>query len=244
MKLLLYIIALFLLWIMHPYKGIAQDQSDTKIFENFQLPSINAIMDSAVLNSPLLKMGKLQTQIAESEAQTTKREWLKNIGMESSYYYGKFGSLSTIENTSVSQINSSLAYAKQNTYSAGVYMRIPLSEMADRKNKNRAEQLKIEIAAQEEEKMKNELFEKIIIEYNRAILFIDLLKLKSESLETANLQIVLGEKQFRNGNLNLLDLSALKEGQVKASSDYIIALSEAKSQLMLLEQISGIKILN
>lgn len=122
-------------------------------------------------------------------------------------------------------------------------MRIPLSEIIDRKNKNRVGQLKVEIASQEEEKLKNELFEQIIIEYNRAKLYIDLLKIKTASLESADIEIILAEKQFRNGSINLLDLSALKERQAKTATDYLITQSDARSQLMLLEQICGIQIL-
>lgn len=223
---------------------LAQDKIEGIRIDKLQLPSIRVLMDSAAANSPLLKMGELQTRVMESDALSMKREWLRSIGVESSYHYGNLGSLSTIDNTSMSQINTSLAYAKQNTYSAGVYMRIPISEVADRKNKKRIGQLRIELAKQEEAKMKSELNEKIIIEYNRATLYLDLLKIKSGSIESANLQIILAEKQFRNGSLGLLELSALQDRQAKAASEYLLALSEAKSELMLLEQICGVKILN
>jgi len=243
MKSNLPIIVIFVILISSPGVIEGQENQEGVQLRNVQIPALNVLIDSAAINSPLIRISELQTRVIESDVKSVKREWLRNIGIESSYHYGMFGSLSTTENPTASVVNNSLAYAKQNTYSTGVYLRIPISEAADRRNKARAGKFKIDQSIQEQEKIKSELKERIIVEYNRALLAIELLKIRSESLESANLQIALGDKQFRNGNLSLVELASLKERQTKAAAEFITTLSDAKSELMLLEEICGIKII-
>lgn len=244
MRLLQSIFILFILTLLGADPVAGQDSIFTSDIKHFKLPALQELMDSAALHSPGLKFMDMQVQVMENDAKTMKRDWLDNIGVEAAYRYGNYGNLYTTEATASTEVYNSLSYSKQNTYSTGVYLRLPLADIVDRKNRNRTEQLKVEQSQLEKEKFRSELNERIIIEYNRVNLFIDLLKIKSESLESANLQILLGEKQFRNGTISLLELSSLQEKKAKAASEYLIALSDAKSGLMVLEEICGIRILN
>lgn len=207
-----------------------------------QFPSIEILLDAAVRNAPTRKYYETRRLEDKSMLLTISREWTKYISFGIYYKYGMMGAYST-SSTTIGPIDTQNSQL-QNWFQVGVSIDIPLLEFIDRRNKRNRQRLKMEQSEYEASRMSEEVKEKVINEYNNALMSLTILRTKSENLDLNNVQYIMSENNFVKGRIDIADLSRLKQLQVSSLIDYEATKAQFRTSLMLLEMLTGYKFIN
>lgn len=242
------IVYIFLTLFILPQLTTAQevssnDSSNWGNIQNFQLPPLKVLLDAAYQKAPTIKYFEAINAEQERILKSTKRDWLRNMGIDASYKYGRLG-LTQIGSETEAEIINTSSTESQNWFNVGVYVRMPLLSIVDKRNQKKIQQLKIEQSEAKVEQMHEELTERIIREYKEASLALEVLKLRSELVQTNNAQIIMSEANFKRGKVDVGELARLKELQIKAKIEYEITLHEFQVCVLVLENLTGLNIGN
>lgn len=204
---------------------------------SFVIPPLVDIIDSAMKYNPDLRFRSLDITVKESGLQTQKTFWLKNVGFQADTRYGTFDNFSTMATgQSTSLINST---TRQMNYGLGVFLKLPLGDMLDRKNLLKQARTQVDQARSMEQSEKNQLRQLIIKLYQDLLLKQRLLQIKSQNYGNAKVNMEMVEKQFRNGVIPMNDYMSYSSLASAAEVDYETARSEFISAKMILEDIAG-----
>lgn len=202
------------------------------------LPPLDALIDSAIIHSPILKLQDGQVAIRELELARKRKQWLEYVNVEA---YGQYTNNASI---SSSTFNSGV-YTNLNTnsfqwrYGGGVTLKYPIFNLFSRGKEIRIAKREIQVASLQREVLIKELRKTIIELYNEALLQHSLIEVKIEALETSNVAVKLGELDFRNNKINVSDLSKIVDARMKNQTEYEQALSGLRLSLEMLQEVSG-----
>lgn len=205
-----------------------------------KLPPLEVLIDSAVENSPYIQFEDVETKLWKHKIKESKRQWLKNLGIDGAANYGN--SYQFYTNQASGSFPTEFSTDRfQNSYSVGFYLRFPLFNIINQKNS-------VDIAKRESEKSilrkqqkVRETKEEVILVYEDLILRQELLKLINEAQITTQLQVEMAEQEFLNGNLSIADLSRLTERHTRNIMDYKKQSSLFYQQYLILEQLVGMR---
>ena len=224
--------------------GFAQQ---TKSFDLFQsdlsaiIPPLEAIIDSAFLHSPLIRMKDLDIEIGKHKLQADRVQWVRNFGIQADGRYGTFDNFST--NVAEGQ-NPSLIASKssQMNYGVGAFVKLPFFDIVNRKNQLNMDRASIEQAERFSQAQRSELRQTIIKQYNDLILKHRLLKIKFKYAETSKITMQMGEKDFLNGVISANQYASLLGGFSGTEAEIESAKMDFRTAYMILEEIVGIKL--
>ena len=235
-----------LLFILLTGKVLSQNQAEvttpSKIaydFGQLLLPPLDTLFKNAT-KDPTIKYFENQQKIQESQLKTTRRDWLKYLNAGANYQYGNGRSGSTNDASDIYQYSSS----KQNWYSVGASLSLPISDILDRNNRIKRQKLQIESTKDQIQSTYNQKKEQIIELYTQAEQLLHALKLKAEGLSFANAQFLDAKNDFINNKITSQQLNTQKGIQLQANQDYYKTKSSLKQTLLKLEIISNTKIFN
>jgi len=203
------------------------------------IPPLAVLIESAYDNSPLIKSREADLNYKNTVINSTKKLWIKNIGLESYINYGTADYYS-INTLSTSQ---SLTSTQQTTsrYNIGVYLRLPLYDIIDRNNLIKADKYRYEQSYWEKEEQKLYIKKLIIQQYNELILKQKLFKIANEAYLDAKLQANMAEKEFSQGELPLTDYARFRDIRAKSIMQYETSKYEFIIAYMILQETSGIE---
>lgn len=203
-----------------------------------RLPTLQALIDSAIRYSPLIKLHDANISLNKKNILTEKRDWTSNLGMDANIRYG------SVDNVVLSQTSTETADLISTTintrYSTGLYIKLPLFDFVNRSNEIAIAKLEFEQAFQQKEQQIIELKKSIIVQYNDLLLKQKLLHLYNSNKETSELQLEMAENQFKNGRIELSDLARIQEAHTKAISSFETIKTEFIIAYYLLEEMTGI----
>lgn len=211
---------------------------------NIQFPPVSVLLDAAVQNAPRRKYYEERKKEEYSLYKTAKREWTKYLVVGLNYKYGTMGGYYGEGGTDNMFITGLFSQEMQNWFQAGLSVNMPLLEFIDRKNKLNRQKIRMRQAEMDAERMGDEVKEKVITEYNNALMHLAILKTKAESLDLNNVQYLMNESNFVKGKIDIAELARLKQLQVSALIDYEATKAQFRTSLMLLEMLTGYKLLN
>ncbi|MDD2612351.1 MAG: TolC family protein [Bacteroidales bacterium] len=209
--------------------------------ENLILPPLSYLLE-AIENSPQIGYIKSTKTVEELNLKSIKQDWLSYLHFSGNYNYGKGTSLSSNTNGTGSVLQYSDAL--NSSYGIGAGLGLTVSELFEHKNKvkkqgERLKQIDYQILiAKEEQKIK------IIEAYTTANQIIGTLKTKAELVVIATSMMKTIETNFTTGNADLVELNTGKTAQSAAVSDYESAKAELTRSILLLEMLTGVKIIN
>ena len=128
-------------------------------------------------------------------------------------------------------------------YTVGGAINIPFNELFDLVPRVRRQKLTVKTAVLEREVKFEEMKREIIELYATATSQLNVLKLRAEALELANMQYDIAEKNFVNNTINTGDLSVEKERQSTALEAFEKSRFEVTNSLMILEVVTRTPIL-
>jgi len=204
------------------------------------LPSIEEVIDSTLANDPWIKFRDLQTLVNKNKLKAEQSYWLKNIGVQGDLRYGTFNTFST--NATEGQTPDNFASQESEfNYGVGAYIKFPLYDILNRKNQISFATNELEQARTMLEVQKKEIRQLVINQYNDLILKFNILKIKANYLTLINSNTLMAEKEFRNGVINITEITRISGIQSVAESDYEKARVDFITAYMLLEDIAGMK---
>lgn len=205
------------------------------------LPPLQTLIDSAISNSPLLKYKNSAEIISALNTKSVRKQWSKYIGVISDVKYGLFDNL-VIGQDDDGNLNTGLVSTTQQTrYSAGIYLKLPLQELIDRKNKVKMAKEEKKMAEYEYQQEKKELRKLVIQQYNDLLLNQKLLTVKNDFVQDVLIQKQMAEQQFENNEIEISELTRLSSMHSKALSEYETAKADFNNAYMMLQEITGMK---
>ena len=188
----------------------------------YQIIPLDSIIELAVKNSPSVKFQKDLVESAQSQLEFSKKLWTNNVVGFVNYSAGNQSIVSADSQTPGSQSSSNIT----NGLRMGVQINLPLYELVGRKSRIKIYKYDLNSSVDKKDESVQELKKEVIQVYYSLLYANNLLSIRSEAKESAINQYSIAEKQFRDGTIDISELSRIKTFQVNASADY----EEAKRQ--------------
>lgn len=204
-----------------------------------RLPSISSLQVAASENSPLLKIHSSDVVINELKVKSLKRDWMNSLGFEAGVKYGLFDNLILKSDLGLDEINTNTT--EQTRYNMGVFLKIPLSTIADKSNVQIAE-AELDRLKFERESILSELRQLIIVQYNNVVKSYRSMIVQNNSVENYRLQMMNAEKEFENGEISIADYARLNDMLSRAVMNFENIKVEYLTALLLLEETVGVEI--
>ena len=199
------------------------------------LPLLEAV---AVRHSAELEAFKTEQAIAQEDLQIARKAILGSVLFSSNIGSGNIASVTVADQT----LPSAGTKSSQTHYSTAINLNLPLDRLLSRRNQIARQQLqgqKVEYLRQARE---NVLRLQVIDLYQSVLLTHKVLALRQQSYATAQMCYQLGEKQFKDGEILLSEVSQMNDRYINAAIEQENAGSKYTTAFMLLESVTGSKI--
>lgn len=234
----IFIYAILLLLFRNAVVGQNPQHSESHFLE---LPPLNEIIDTAFINSPLLKAQGKAIEGIQEEIKTERRKWMDHLYFEGAANYGIYDNLvvNSVAN-SVDINNGIISRNEQVRYYGGVSLKLPLSSISSSTSKIKVKQLEQEQATYQMQQLREDIKNIIIEEYFH-------LKYLQESMQTYNrinqtleISVMQAEKDLTNGQIEFDEFGILVSTTGKSKNDYLKAKNSFQAQYKKLETLAGI----
>jgi outer membrane protein TolC len=201
-----------------------------------QLIPLDSILTLAVKNSSAVKFQADLIKVAQDQLTTNKNLWTNNLVGFINYSEGN-QSIVTADNTTPGVVNSSNI---SNGLRFGVQLNLPLSELMTRKSRMASFKNTITSTIDKRDQAIEELKQVVIQLYYTLIYNSNLLSIRSEAKASAINQYSIAEKQFKEGAIDIGELSRLKTIEVNARADYEEVRREFATAYYQMEPLVGV----
>jgi len=205
-----------------------------------RIPPLDDLIDSAIVHSPEVHMAEAEIYLRKYGIKSARRDILTNFFLDAGMNLAYNNNL-TENQTNLGDINSVLSTQDNSVYALGISIRMPLDDLADRRNRVKHATKFMEQAFSERDYQIRLLRRDIIVQYNRLIINQKILRIANDNQIYMSLQMALAEKEFLNGQIPLYELARLNEMNRRAVTDFEQARMEFYSAYMILQEVVGIK---
>jgi len=203
----------------------------------FSFPPLEVVIDSILKRSAMMNFRKQRIGVKEADVNSYRREWTENFGMVADTRYGTFDNFFT--NSTEINSSTSSSYSKQFNYTVGFFLKIPVFDVINRKNKIKLARLEVDEAKSMADFEKEQLRKTAIRLYQDLILKQKLLQIRSRRLGDGRVNMQMVEKEFRNGVVPIYEYVRVTGMTTDIETDYETALSEFIITKQLLEDMAG-----
>ncbi len=199
-----------------------------------RLPPLHVLIANA-RKTPQIDYYEANREIEERELKNTRRTWQHYLKLNAGYSYGVWDTWSqNFVDTSMPVYTSNMG-RRQNWWSVGASVSIPLDEIFNRRNRAKQQKKRIEITKYDTERWYDELKLKVIDAYTIAIEQLSILPSAAEAMATAKAQYRMTEVDFVNGQVDIQTLSRQKSIESVAIREYEQIRSRLNTALLRLE---------
>ncbi len=225
-----------------PYLGSLTTENFDPLIDNItdKLPPLEILIDSAIINSPYVGYEAAEVKLRSYMVRQARRYWTKYFGLDGGFSYGNFYQFYTNQ-ASGSYATDFSSDRYETTYKIGVFLRMPLFDVLDRRNNINIARRQSEQSILRKEQVVRETKQDLIMTYQDLVLRQKLLKMANEAQVTTKLQVEMAEKEFLNGNIPISELSRLTEIHSRNISEFIKQSSLFYQQYLILEEMVGMK---
>lgn len=214
--------------------------SNALVFDKLLIPSLDECIQSALQNSPLMKVNDQQIESLLEEIKIKKKSWLDYIQIDANSRYGLFNQLSLTQTTGSTNPDIAVQQAKtQFNYFAGLTIKLPLSYFVS----NKSEQKKIKNSIKEtelkKEDLKNEISRLVVIEYFKLKNYYDLLDTQQNNLQTTQVDYLKAKKDVQNGMLGMTEFASISTSYTKAVEAFMKTKNDYYTQFYILKILTG-----
>lgn len=207
---------------------------------SFTLPPLFSLIDSAIKHNASVQYRNLEITLRQTNLKSEKIYWTRNAGVQADTRYGTFDNFSS---SSTSQSTTLLTSTnRQFNYGVGVYLKLPLGDVINRKNQVKRAETEVEEAKQLSLAQQDEVRQMVIKLYQDVLLHQKLLIIKSSALGNARANGDMVEKEFKNGLIPVNEYVRISDIVSRAEADYEIAKKEFATAKLLLENITGVSL--
>lgn len=165
-----------------------------------ELIPLEQLLDSAEVNSPLLKIIDADILIQELRIKSEKKEWLSYFSVSGTAKYGMFDNLVISELEAGADDYLGSTNTKQTRYSVGLAVKVPFSSIFDKYNRDAAINEKAKLHYQRDNTI-SELRKLVISQYGNLMAAQNKLVARTSELETVKLEMADVELNFKNGQI-------------------------------------------
>lgn len=210
----------------------------------FEVPGVTLplLTTAAIQHSAAMKTLDVEKSINQQDIKIVKKNLLSGVALGASYTYGN---LASIGYTGGNQLPGGQVNAPNSgRYYGGVNLSLPVDQLANHGALVKKQELNLQRTQSVQKEREEVIRQQVIQLYQNVLLTHKLLTLRQDSYVNAQTNSRLAEKQFRQGQLTLIEFSQAS-GQF---TDVSIAQESARNQydtsFMLLEEYVGDKIAN
>lgn len=220
----------------------AQDASIDSIYNsaNYKfpiLPPFPILYDSIMSRSPQIR--KLEETVFESKLNLglVKKDWMNYISFNTAYSYGNGAMISASSAATTSALN--VTNQRSSTYGAGVGVGLNLNTLLNHKTRVRMAKSKVDQTQYELDNSRQELKMKLFEQYTQLEINLNQFKENSIIMEMSNAQIVISEKEYRQGLIGIDKLIMARQQYSNAVTTYETLKRSCKLGIFYFEQLSG-----
>lgn len=207
-----------------------------------ELPELSIFLESAMNNSPLLKMSDKQISQVLEQIKIEKKSWSDNISLDANAKYGLYNTL-TVNDLSTNTINDTGIQSKgeQLNYYFGITFKMPISNIITKKNKLKILTENIGEKQLQKEELKSQLQQLIVTEYYNLAFLSKSLKINQDILQALTISLMKAERDIQSGLVSLENYNGMVASKGKAEESFYKVKSEYFTQYKKLMIICGLK---
>lgn len=225
-----------------PLLVMAQNATPDSVLIDRELPELHVLLDSALINSPLLKVSDKQISQVLEQIKIEKKSWSEYFSLDANAKYGLYNQLTLSDVTSGEQTETGIQSKDQQfNYYVGVTFKMPLSDIAKKGNKLKILNDNISEKQQEREELKQQLQQLIIKEYFNLVFLSKSIKINQEILQSLTASLMKSERDIQSGTISIESYNTMLIQKSKAEENYFKVKSEYYAQYKNLELITGCK---
>jgi outer membrane protein TolC len=199
------------------------------------------LIEAAIKYSPQVKRSANSVDVATSNLHISKNAIFSGLGVNSSYNYGT--NYSAVNNPGgVGSATNTFTTSQSGFYNLGVVVQLPLISILNRKHLLKAGQAQINMAKADQESVNMAIKEDVIRQYQELKLAKKILELSNNSLQTAQSNAIMAEKQFLQNQIAIDQASGVQQAYNKAKIEYETSLNSFQTIFMQLEAYIGVNL--
>lgn len=215
---------------------------DTLVQEK-KLPELNVFIESALNNSPLLRINEREIDKFLEEISMQKKSWTDFFLIDANTKYGLFNQLLIDEQSTTSGTDVATKTAKEQfNYYGGLTIRMPLSTFLNKKNELKILKSDIEESKLKNEQLKKEITQLVIEEYFKLVYLKESMEIAQDAMQTTKINYMRSIRDFENGILNLNDFTILVNTKAKSDEAYSKVKNEYYAQFYKIQILTGINL--
>jgi len=204
------------------------------------VPKLEVLMDSALVNNGMLAYRKDEIEVKKANLKAKRRNWTRNFGIQADTRYGNYNNFSnSVSDAETVTLSSATT---QTTYAVGLYLKIPVFDIFNRKSEMKQAKHEISQAENFVKFQEYEIREKVIRYYEDLLLKENILEIQAINLSDARVNMEMAKKEFTNGQIEMYEYIRISDITAGVATEF----EKAKSNLLLakklLENYTGIKI--
>jgi len=213
-------------------------QFDEQVDLQQQLLPLDNIIDIAIAHSASVKFQSDLIDAAKSQLNFSKLVWTNNIMGFVNYSSGNQSIVSS-DNQNAGNLSSSNI---TNGYRLGIQINLPLYELVGRKSRVNLYKYQYNSTIAKRDEAIEALKRNVIQIYYSLLYYNNLLNIRSEAKQSAISQLSVAQKQFKDGIIDISELSRIKTFEVNARADYEEAKREFSISYFQIESLIGVSI--
>ncbi|MDR2040186.1 MAG: TolC family protein [Bacteroidales bacterium] len=220
--------------------GDAQDipaiQPDNTDSLEWSLPPLQALIDSAMLYSPVIKSAGNEILLSKYNLTLVKRTWVEGISLQADARYGA--------DNSYNQNNIWVPYSDRNQwrYGVGAYVRVPITEFTDRKINKQGAKIAIEQAELKKEELESSLRQLIISNYFELLSIKSTLDMYTQVMYSNNILYEQAKNDYASNKISLKDYNSVFETYLGTKNNQEMQKNTFFKAVRLMEEVIGTKI--
>jgi len=203
------------------------------------LPPLEALLDSAVANSPSVTYEKMRTDYYRYEVKSAERAFLEHFYFEPELNYGQYYFNDRDELSRADRFY--LTQSHRWNFSGAFAIRFPLTSWIDRRNRINKQKKWVEISMAQQAINRKEVRANVIELYNNLAQQQKILKISNDYQHWTKIQMEMAENQFVNGQISTAEITRLKEISTRGAIEFEKARGEFETAYDLLQNLVGMK---
>lgn len=195
------------------------------------------LIDSAIKYSPEYRRATNSESIEKANYKISKNVIFDALSLQSSYNYGT--NFFSSNNTSLTPGAANLTKAQNGNYTVGIGLQLPISQIVNRKNILKSGQSRLNMANAEKESVVVNIKQQVIQLYLDFKLIHKLMAISSKNKEAAQINNLMAEKDFLNGQINVEQASVVLGTYNKSIVDYETYVNKFQNSYLQLEAFTG-----
>ncbi|WBA43072.1 TolC family protein [Hymenobacter canadensis] len=196
------------------------------------------LLAAALRHSPELEAMQTEKAMAQTDLLLARRVLLSGVQLAGGYGYGNVANLTMADPT----LPRSYSTTASSRYTTSLNLNLPLDKLVNRRQLVQRQQLQLQQLEHLSRARQTSIRQRVIDQYQEVRLAHKVVTLRQQALLSAQLNYQMGEKQFRSGELALVDMSQLTDRHAAALVDYETADSRLATGLLQLEELIGEKV--